>query len=146
VVFIGVLQLRERFDLERADQFVRDQQAFHAEAQGDTRLGERGHGDAPGAGLELARIELRAHRGFAVRREAHIGAIHIRLEAAQIVAQRGGLEQRHGCRQIAPEQIPALRAEFADAQRRRARRQAFAGDRNGRIENGGKVEFHRSRR
>ena len=68
-----VLQADHSRDLGAPTQLIGHDDAAHAEAHADGELLYGGDGDAPGAGGELLREDLRRHRRLAVRRQQHAG-------------------------------------------------------------------------
>ena len=104
-----------RAHLERAEQLVGHQDAAHAEAHADAELLHVGERDAPGAGGELLREDLRRHRRLAVRRQQHAGRGGEVAHPGVVVRQRRIADHGQRQRQVAGEHVPALRADGARA-------------------------------
>ncbi len=95
---------------------VGDQRAARAGSHTDGQLVHGGKRQAPGAGVELARKELRRHRGLAVRRQVYAPLPRLRLHPGQVVCQCLAFEQRQRQRQVAGQHVPAGLADLAAPQ------------------------------
>ena len=103
-------------------------------AHADRELRDGGEGDAPGAGIELAREQLRRHRGLAVRRQVDAPVPRLALHPGDVVRERVALEQRDRQRQVAGQHVPAGLRDGAAAQRGLVVREALEAGADERVE------------
>ena len=127
-------QLLDRREVSVGQHLVGDQRAACAGRDADRELCHGGEGEAPGAGLELAREELRRHRGLAVRRQVDAPVPHLLLHPGQVVRDGVALEQRDREWQVAGQHVPAGLAHLAAAQRAVAVREALEAGADDRVE------------
>jgi hypothetical protein len=80
-------QANDLFHRRRAQQLIRHDDASDADPCAERKLMHVRNGDAPRAGVELLREDLRRHRRFAVRREQY--AARLRKVAHPRVVMRG---------------------------------------------------------
>ena len=100
---------------------VRPDHTLDAEAARHLQLLQRGHGDAPGALGDLQVPELRRHRRLAMRAEREVVQPAEIAHPGRVAHQRAAPQHGERQRQVAPQQVPALRANLVQAQARHGR-------------------------
>ena len=113
--------------VRRVDQLVGHQHPSHPVPVRIAYLRRGRQGDAPGAGLQLHREQLRAHGGLAVRGQLDPVGVHEPAHPVQVVGQGRVAQHRHRQADVAFEDAPAGRGDFPGVEHRLASAQALAG-------------------
>ena len=98
----------------RIDELVGEHDPRDPELPHDPHLRDVRRRDAPRAGVELPRPQLRAHRRLAVRRERGASPGAPAVHQVEVVSECALLEHEHRGGEVPGEQVPALAADGAD--------------------------------
>ena len=120
-------QARDNGHVGAVDQLVGHQHPAHAVAVRIAHLRRGRQGDAPGAGLQLHREQLRAHGGLAVRGQLDPVGGHEPPHPVQVVGHGRIAQHRHRQADLAGEDAPAGRAHAGGVEHRIGRAQPLAG-------------------